>query len=72
MALSLAYIVAYTAIEGRSPSMALLVYVADARGQGRTREELESLLRGENPVAARLEAMLRDSMVVAGATARIV
>ncbi len=64
VALSLAYIVAYTAIEGRSPSMALLVYVADSRGRGRTREELESLLRGENPVAARLEAMLRDKMVV--------
>jgi len=64
VALSLAYIVAYTAIEGRSPSMALLVYVADARGQGRTREELESVLRGENPVAARLQAMLLDKMVV--------
>jgi len=64
VALSLAYIVAYTAIEGRSPSMALLVYVADARGQGRTREELESALRGENPVAARVQAMLLDGMIV--------
>jgi len=64
VALSLAYIVAYTAIEGRSPSMALLVYVADARGQGRTREELESVLRGENPVEARLQAMLLDKMVI--------
>lgn len=64
VAMSLAYIVAYTAIEGRSPSMALLVFVADARGQGRTREELQSLLRGENPVAARLQAMLLDKMVV--------
>jgi hypothetical protein len=64
VALSLAYIVAYTAIEGRSPSMALLVYVADARGQGRTRGELESVLRGGNPVAARLQAMLLDGMVV--------
>jgi hypothetical protein len=63
-ALSLAYVVAYSAIEGRSPSMALLVYVADAGGQGRTREQLASLLRGENPVAARLQAMLRDKMVV--------
>ena len=34
VALSLAYIVAYSAIEGRSPSMALLVYVADAAGAG--------------------------------------
>jgi len=64
LALSLAYVVAYSAIEGRSPSMALLVYVADARGQGRTREQLASVLRGENPVAARLQAMLRDRMVV--------
>ena len=61
---SLAYVVAYSAIEGRSPSMALLVYVADARGQGRTRDELEGLLRGENPVSARLQAMLLDKMVV--------
>jgi hypothetical protein len=64
IALSLAYVVAYTAIEGRSPSMALLVYVADADGRGRTREELESLLRDENPVEARLRAMLLDQMVV--------
>jgi hypothetical protein len=64
VALSLAYIVGYTAIEGRSPSMALLVHVADARGKGCTREELHRVLRGENPVAARLEAMLLDGMVV--------
>jgi hypothetical protein len=63
VALSLAYIVAYTAIEGRSPSMALLVCVADARGQGRTREELEQLLRGDDPVTARLQAMLLDGMI---------
>jgi hypothetical protein len=65
VALSLAYIVAYSAIEGRSPSMALLVHVADARGKGRTRQDLDAVLQGENPVAERLEAMLRDGMVVA-------
>ncbi len=65
VAFSLAYIVAYSAIEGRSPSMALLVHVAEARHKGRTRQELDAMLRGENPVAARLEAMLRDGMVVA-------
>ncbi len=63
VALSLAYIVAYSALEGRSPSMALLVYVADSRGQGRTRAELEALLRSQRPVESRLEAMLRDDMV---------
>ena len=64
VALSLAYIVAYTAIEGRSPSMALLVYVADGEGQGRTWQELESVLRGDDPVAARLRAMLLEGMIV--------
>ncbi len=63
VALSLAYIVAYSALEGRSPSMTLLVYVADAGSGGRTREELESLLWDERPVESRLDAMLRDGMV---------
>ena len=64
VALSLAYVVAYTAIEGRSPSMALLVSVANSGDKGRSRTELESLLSAENPVAARLQAMLLDRMVV--------
>ena len=67
IALSLAYIVAYSAIEGRSPSMALLVFVADARGAGRTREELQTLLRGDDPVGVRLRAMLGDGMLAQAA-----
>ncbi len=63
VAVTLAYIVAYSALEGRSPSMALLLSVADSRGKGRSRQELESLLRSERPVELRLEAMLRDEMV---------
>ena len=63
VAMSLAYIVAYSAIEGQSPSMALLVHVADARGRGCTREELQAVLRKSDPVATRLDAMLRDGMV---------
>ena len=43
VAMTLAYVVAYSAIEGRSPSMTLLGYVADARGGGRTRAELLSV-----------------------------
>lgn len=63
IALTLAYVVAYSAIEGRSPSMTLLSYVADARGQGRTRAELEAVLRGDDPVTLRLEALVRDNMI---------
>jgi hypothetical protein len=63
IAMTLAYVVAYSAIEGRSPSMTLLSYVADSRGQGRTRAELETVLRGDDPVTARLDAMVRDNMI---------
>ena len=63
IALTLAYVVAYSAIEGRSPSMTLLSYVADAGGRGRTRAELAAVLRGDDPVTLRLEALVRDNMI---------
>jgi hypothetical protein len=63
ISMSLGYVVAYSAIESRSPSMSLLTCVADARGEGRTQAELQSVLRGEDPVAARLQALLRDRLV---------
>lgn len=66
LALTLAYVVAYSAIEGRSPSMTLLSFVADARGQGRTRADLEAVLRGDDPVTLRLEALVRDNMIAGG------
>jgi membrane-bound metal-dependent hydrolase YbcI (DUF457 family) len=61
-AMTLAYLVAYTGIEERSPSMALLTHVAQAGGQGRTREELVAVLKGFDPVHRRLASMLRDKM----------
>jgi hypothetical protein len=63
VAMSLAYVVAYSAIEGRSPSMTLLTCVADARGRGRTRAEIQAVLRGDDPVALRLRALLSDRMI---------
>jgi hypothetical protein len=63
VAMSLAYVVAYSALEQRSPSMTVLVFVAASRRQGRTREELVDLLKGMLPVEARLDAMLRDGML---------
>ncbi len=63
IALTLAYVVAYSAIEGRSPSMTLLSYVADARGKGRSRAELEAVFRDDDPVTLRLEALVRDNMI---------
>ena len=64
VAMTLAYVVAYSAIEGRSPSMTLLTYVADARGCGRTRAELQAALRGDDPVSLRLGALQGDHLIV--------
>jgi hypothetical protein len=63
VALSLAYVVAYSALEEQSPSMTLLLDVARAEPEGRTRDELAALLEGRSPVEVRLDAMLRDKMV---------
>lgn len=66
-ACTLAYIVAYSALEHRSPSMTMLVAVADARGGGCSREELCDLLAGASPVEIRLDAMVHEGMVTAEA-----
>jgi hypothetical protein len=63
VALSLAYIVAYSAIEERSPSMTLAQYVAAAGPRGRSRDEMVALLDGVVSLRGRLDAMRRDGMV---------
>lgn len=63
VAMTLAYVVAYSALEDRSPSMTILVHVANAKGAGRTREELVAILQGRRPVERRFEALIRDKMV---------
>jgi hypothetical protein len=63
-ACSLAYIVAYSALEHRSPSMTLLVAVADSGTAGCSHEELRGLLAGASPVEVRLDAMVHEGMVV--------
>jgi hypothetical protein len=62
-ACALAYIVAYSALEHRSPSMTLLVAVADSGAAGCAPEELRSLLAGASPVEVRLNAMVHEGMV---------
>jgi hypothetical protein len=62
-ACTLAYVVAYSALEHRSPSMTLLVAVADAGDTGCSPEELRGLLTGASPVEVRLDAMVHDRMI---------
>lgn len=62
-ACALAYVVAYSALEHRSPSMTLLVAVADAGPAGCAADDLRGLLLGANPVEVRLDAMVHEGMV---------
>lgn len=63
VAAMLAYVVAYSALEERSPSMTILSHVANSGSRGQTREELQALLVHVSPVEVRLAAMARDGMV---------
>jgi hypothetical protein len=63
VAAMLAYVVAYSALEERSPSMTILSRVADAGSRGQSRDELQTMLVNVSPVEIRLAAMVRDGMV---------
>lgn len=63
LSLTLAYVVAYSAIEHRSPSMTALMFVADAGVAGRSVAEVQSLLEAASPVEVRLHAMVREGMI---------
>jgi hypothetical protein len=56
--LSLAYAVTYTALEEDSPSLTILVFVAEAREGGRSREDLYGLIGDDVVIGSRLEALL--------------
>ncbi len=62
IAMSLAYCVVYYGLEERSPSMTILAFVADSGNRGRSREELDAILFGVNPVEVRLDGMVRDKV----------
>ncbi|MGA2067237.1 MAG: hypothetical protein ABSG86_19855 [Thermoguttaceae bacterium] len=64
VAMSLGYIVCYSALAERSPSMTLLGFVDDAGPQGRSPDEVVSVLARAQPVEARLEALVRHRAVV--------
>jgi hypothetical protein len=63
VAAMLAYVVAYSALEERSPSMTILSRVADSGSRGQCREELQAMLVNVSPVEIRLAAMMRDGMM---------
>jgi len=64
LTLMFTYLIVYTSIEERSPSMTLLVFVHEAGKTGRTREEMAGVLTGIAPVEIRLRGMVRDHLTV--------
>jgi hypothetical protein len=60
---TLAYVVAYSALEERSPSMTVLLAIADAEPAGLSRAETIAILARMSPLKSRLEAMIRDRMI---------
>lgn len=63
VSMTLGYVVAYSAIENRSPSMTILTFIADGGPVGRSRREVEALLFRDSPLDIRIDAMLRDGLV---------
>jgi MFS family permease len=63
IAFSLAYIVLYSALEGDSPTRTIVAYVAAAAGRGRTREELLGLIRNEQIVGRRCDALCSGGII---------
>jgi hypothetical protein len=61
---SLAYIATYSAVEEDSPSLRIVRYVADAGSAGRSRDDLSHILNDEVLLGSRLQAMVRDGLVL--------
>jgi hypothetical protein len=62
VAVSLAYVVTYSALEEHSPSLTLVKYVAAAGARGCCRADLHARIDNSIIVHSRLRAMVRDRM----------
>jgi hypothetical protein len=63
-AIALAYIQVYSSLEQDSASLTIVVFVADAGGQGRTRDELYRLIDQDFIIGYRFQSMLHGGLVV--------
>ena len=62
-ALAMAYIQVYTSLEQDSASLTIVVFVADAGGQGRTRDELYGLIDQDFIIGSRFQSMLHGKLI---------
>jgi hypothetical protein len=63
VAMSLAYIVTYSALEESSPSLTLVAFVFAAGTRGRSREELYGLISDDAVVGSRFRALIRGGLI---------
>jgi hypothetical protein len=61
---SLAYVATYSAIEEDSPSLRIVRFVAESGDFGRSREDLLVVLNDDVLVGSRMQAMVRDGLIV--------
>jgi len=63
VAVSLGYIVTYSALEEDSPTLTLVAFLGDAGGRGRSREELDGLFDNDSIAGSRFQALLASNLV---------
>lgn len=63
VSLSLCYVITYSAIEGDSPTLSLMRFVADKPAQGRSLPEIEEFFAERPFIRARISALLHSSLV---------
>ena len=63
VSLSLCYVITYSAIEGDSPTLSLMRFVAEKPLQGRTLHEIEAFFAERPFIRARISAPLHSSLV---------
>ena len=62
VALALAYIVIYSALEENSPSLTIVAFVLEGGDKGRSLEEVRSVINNDLILQSRLQAMVRDGL----------
>lgn len=63
VAVSLAYIVVYSALEQDSPSLTVVAFVAAAGQKGRTMDELQALIPLDFIIGSRFDSMLHGGLI---------
>lgn len=61
--ISLCYIITYSAIEGDSPTLTLMRFVADSGAQGRTQEDIKRFMDERPFIGARLAALINSDLI---------